>query len=149
MGEYIASHIFEIALEESASRKSIDGCFTKGELAGRSVNIKWYTKQEGLLDVTADALPDFYLVLTGPRSAASSSRGSVRPWVIDAVYLFDARELVSVLRSRGLKVGVATSVRQQLWDEAKIYPHQRNHGLVVSDEQRTLLALFGGSDGGA
>jgi len=142
VGEYVASHIFGIALEESASRKGIDGHFIEGQLVGHSVNIKWYTKQEGLLDLTPDALPDFYLVLTGPRSGAFSSRGTVRPWVIDAVYLFDAHELVGVLRSRGLKIGVATSVRQQLWNEAEIYPTQQNTRLVLSDEQGRLLARF-------
>jgi hypothetical protein len=142
VGEFIASRIFRIALEESASQKGIDGRFTDDQLAGQSVNIKWYAKRENILDVTPDALPDFYLVLTGPKSAASSSRGGVRPWVIEAVYLFDAHELVQGLRSRGVKTGVATSVRQHLWDEAEVYPIPRNTRLMLSEEQRKLLARF-------
>jgi hypothetical protein len=129
-------------LEESASQKGLDGRFTHGQLAGRSVNIKWYAKREGLLDVTPDALPDFYLVLAGPKSAASSSRGEDRPWVIENVYLFDAPQLVRRLRSRGVKIGIATSVRQQLWDEAEIYPTARNTRLILSNAQRKLLAHF-------
>ena len=42
-GEYIAANIFDIQLVESASEKGIDGHFNTGPLAGRSVNIKWYT----------------------------------------------------------------------------------------------------------
>src|SRR5215467_11556325 len=38
---------------------------------------------------------DYYLVLTGPPSAAASSRGTTRPWCIQALFLFDARQLRS------------------------------------------------------
>lgn len=142
VGEYIASRVFGIALEESASQKSIDGHFTDGKLAGQSVNIKWYAKRENILDVTPNALPDFYLVLAGPKSAGTSSRGEVRPWVIEAIYLFDTPQLVHRLRSRGVKIGVATSVRQSLWDEAEVYPTPRNAQLMLSEAQRKLLAHF-------
>jgi hypothetical protein len=143
VGEHIASRVFRIALEESASRKAVDGHFTDNPLTGRSVNIKWYAKQEGLLDITPDALPDYYLVLAGPKSAAISSRGIARPWLIASVHLFDAHELVNGLRRRGLKIGVAASVRQQLWREAEIYPTRRSARLVLSAGQRELLAIFG------
>jgi hypothetical protein len=144
VGEFIAAHIFGIALEESASQKGLDGRFTHGQLAGRSVNIKWYPKRENILDVRPDALPDFYLVLAGPKSTVSSSRGGERPWVIENVYLFDAPQLVRRLRSRGVKIGVATSVRQQLWEEAEVYPTARNKRLILTDAQRKLLAHFRG-----
>ncbi|MGE5483492.1 MAG: hypothetical protein ACM3X4_00570 [Ignavibacteriales bacterium] len=39
-------------------------------------------------------------------------------------------------------MGIATSVKQELWDEAEIHPVQRNKIHVVSDEQRRALALF-------
>jgi hypothetical protein len=74
VGEYIASRIFHVTLEESASHKSIDGRFGAGPLQGRTVNIKWYAMQEGLLDITPEAPPDFYLVLTGPKTGAMPSR---------------------------------------------------------------------------
>lgn len=67
-----------------------DGRFKYGPLAGMTVNIKWYLKQEGLLDMTAATEPDYYLVTTGPRGSATSSRDTTRPWVIDHVYLFDS-----------------------------------------------------------
>src|SRR5262245_57242332 len=85
LGEFIASRIFNISLQHSASSKGIDGHFSDGTLRGRSVNIKWYAMREGLLDITPDFLPDYYLVLTGPRSPAVTSRGRSRPWSIDGV----------------------------------------------------------------
>jgi hypothetical protein len=69
----------------------------------------------------------------------------MRPWAIRSVHLFDAHALVGDLRWHGITIGVATSVRQRLWDEAEIYPVQRNTALVLSPEQRRLLALFEGS----
>jgi hypothetical protein len=87
----------------------------------------------------SDAL-DYYLVLTGPRSAVASSKGSTRPW---RVYLFDSKDLLADLTSRGVKVGVATSVRNALWEAAEVYPTFTNLALRVSTGQSAQLALFG------
>jgi hypothetical protein len=143
IGEYIASRIFGIVLEESASRMSVDGRFAGGVLIHRTVNIKWYAKREGVLDLTPEALPDYYLVLAGPWSSAGSSRGEVRPWVIESVYLFESKELMGALRARGVKMGIATNVAQEIWEAAEIYPNQHSHWLNVSDEQHKKLQLFG------
>jgi len=143
VGEYIATRTFDICLGESAAHKAIDGYLRSGPLAGRSVNIKWYARQEGLLDITPEALPDYYLVLTGPLSPINSSRGINRPCSINHVYLFNASELVDRLRARGVAIGVATCVQKALWDTAEIYPSQNNVLLAVSDEARDLLVLFG------
>ncbi len=78
-GEYIASKIFDIDLEESASAKGIDGHFKSGSLAGKSVNIKWYSKLEYMLDITPESLPDYYLVMTGPKALEDTSRGEFVP----------------------------------------------------------------------
>jgi len=142
LGEYIAATIFNIRLEKSAAARAIDGVFRDGSLMGRTVNVKWYPKQENLLDITPAKLPDIYLVLTGPSSAAMSSRGLSRPWRFDTVFCFDAPKLVTALRKAGVKVGVAASVRRVFWDAAEIYPVQTSSLLPVSDEQRKLLALF-------
>jgi hypothetical protein len=107
--------------------KGIDGRFTSGPLSGRTVNVKWL---------------DYYLVMTGPASPALSSRRAVRPWCITAVYLFDARELLTHLTARGVKIGVASSVRAVLWDAAEIYPKARSQTLRLRPEQRKLLQLF-------
>ena len=87
-GEYIASKIFNITLQESASFKGSDGFFSTGNLANKSVNIKWYAKLEGILDININSLPDYYLVLAGPAPQKMNSRGEVRPWLINGVYLF-------------------------------------------------------------
>jgi hypothetical protein len=116
LGEYIAAKIFDIQLEDSASAPGIDGRIRSGPLAGRTVNVKWYLKQEGVWDVSLSNAPDYYLVFTGPRSATMSSKGGTRPWRIDAVYLFDSKHLLADLTSRGVKIGVAKGVRNALWE---------------------------------
>jgi len=142
VGEHIASAIFDIKLEASATAKGIDGHFVTGPLAGRSVNVKWYAKLENALDLTPAFLPDEYLVLTGPRSTALSSRGVHRPWRIQFAFLFDARSLAQQLSAHGSNLGVASSVPGRYWDEAEIYPAQNSKRLLLSDEQRSMLALF-------
>jgi hypothetical protein len=142
LGEYIASKVFDIRLEESASSKAIDGYFSSGPLNGLSVNIKWYAKLEFLLDITPDALPDYYLVMTGPKTKELTSKGKARPWLIEFVFLFEAKPLVRELNKRGLKIGIATSVRQTYWQKAEIYPRPFNRDLLLSDEQKRLLRLF-------
>lgn len=102
VGEWIASQILDIHLEDSAAAPAIDGHFRSGVLAGRSVNIKWYLKREGLLDMSLSREPDYYLVLAGPPTPAVSSKGSTRPWRIDAVYLFDAHRLRTELEEQRL-----------------------------------------------
>lgn len=140
IGEYIAASIFGIRLEESASHKSSDGAFVEGPLAGCSVNIKWYAKQEGILDL-APGHPDTYLVLTGPKPQTRPLTGHNRPWLIEAVYLFSSKQLLEQLKH--VKLGIATSLRQALWEEAQLYPAQRNPDYRLSQEQRDLLRLFG------
>lgn len=143
LGEYIASAVFDITLSDSATEKAIDGAFTYGPLAGRTVNIKWYAKDEGIIDLNLGTTPDYYLVLVGPRASAMSSKGATRPWLINSVYLFAAATLHEALRTRGVKLGVATSVHRALWDDAKIFPEQRNPLQPISADQRRLLLLFG------
>jgi hypothetical protein len=142
LGEYIASKIFDIRLEISASHKSTDGRFKSSSLKGCSVNIKWYTQQKGLLDMTPNSLPDYYLGMTGPKSGAMSSRGQTHAWVIDSVFLFEAQALVHELKQNGVKIGMATSFRQYLWTKAEIYPAQNNDALNLSADQLAALAVF-------
>ncbi len=142
-GEYIASRIFDIDLEESATAKSIDGHFTSGNLSGRTVNVKWYGKLEYLLDMAKEDSPDYYLVMTGPKSVSLSSRGATRPWLISYVFLFDSAKLDQDLGN--VKRGIATSVRKRLWEMAEIYPESRNDQLILTLEQRWLLESFGDS----
>ena len=142
VGEYIASKIFGIQLEQSASNKGFDGYFIEGNLAGKSVNIKWYTKQSGILDINPEALPDYYLVLSGPHTAANSSKGTTLPWIIEEVFLFNSKELMEKLINRNAKIGVATSVAMEYWMEAKIYPISNNNHLTLTNRQIEELSLF-------
>lgn len=144
IGEYIASRIFQIDLKAAANNKGSDGNFKEGALKGRSVNIKWYAMREGTLDINADASgrPDYYLVLTGPKAKQMTSKGASRPWVVESVFLFDARDLVSRLFVAGRKLGVAASVAKSFWEDAEIYPRQQSNLLELSDDQRHLLELF-------
>lgn len=143
VGEFVASQIFNIQLEESAAAKGMDGRFTAGPLAGKTVNIKWYAKHEGVLDVQPDALPDYYLVLAGLKTAPASSRGSRRPWVVESVYIFEAATLMASLSERGVKIGLATSVAEGVWKDAEVYPQQRSRCLVLTQQQMEQLTLFG------
>ncbi|HIH36405.1 MAG TPA: hypothetical protein HA232_00650 [Methanocellales archaeon] len=142
IGEYIASEIFKIELKRSAVEKGIDGNFTQESLEGSTVNIKFHPKRENVLDVGTDPLPDYYLVITGPKSSAASSRGTTRPLFISNVYLFSSQKLINDLKDRGVKIGIATSVISNLWDEAEIYPNQRNRLILLSEEQIQQLERF-------
>ena len=142
IGEFVAARIFDIRLAESASQRGIDGHFAGGGLAGKSVNVKKYSKDDAILDINADGIADFYLVLTGARSPATSSRGTTHPWTIQSVFLFDGPELVRRLKVFGVKLGVATSVRRHLWDEAEIYPRTSNPMLRLTSEQVSMIEMF-------
>ena len=148
IGEFVAAAIFDIELNESATHRGADGHFTSGQLAGRSVNVKKYSLDQGLLDIRLDALPDFFLVLAGARTPAASSRGTTQPWTIEAVYLLQAAPLVAQLRERGVKIGVATSVRRHVWDDAEIYPSASNGALRLTPEQVSMIELFSDSQYG-
>jgi hypothetical protein len=141
LGEWIASEIFDIELELSAVAAGIDGSFRSGPLRGRTVNIKWYLKREGLLDTSESARLDYYLVLPAPPSAAAASKGATRPWRIDAVYLFNARQLRAEQIERGVKRGTASSVVTRQWAAAEIYP-AASPILPISSRQAELLHLF-------
>ena len=150
VGEWIAHKIFRVTLEEDATKECIDGCFTDGKLTGKTVNVKWYGKREGLLDINPACFPeglpaclDYYLVMTGPKAPPGTSRGQTRPWVITEVFLFDAPELVKQLRSRDVKLGVAAYVRKHEWEEARVYPEAAASArLTLTDAQREELKLF-------
>jgi hypothetical protein len=143
IGEFIAARVFSIELEKAGSHPGYDGVFRgPSHLAGKTVNIKTYGRDERILDIS-DHHCDYYLVMTGPPGAAQH-----RPLVIDSVYLFDTADLLGRLRERGVKVGVATSLRRLDWDTAKIFPHQPSAPLRLSENQIASLALFRFSEEG-
>jgi hypothetical protein len=142
IGEFIASKIFDIELERSATATGIDGHFTSGSLIEKTVNIKLYGKKESFLDISLKNLADYYLVLTGPDGNLESSKGKTRPLIISQVFLFNMNQLVSELKERGVKIGIATSVRKKTWESAMIYPIQRNSELLLDTKQGELLFMF-------
>src|SRR5712691_816001 len=141
VGEYIASVIFGIALEEPAPHKTTDGRFTRGPLVGRTVDVQWRTKHDGILHLKTDPLPDYYLVFVGSKEAVAVHSLSI-PWVIESVHLFHSDELLNALRERGVQLGTGTSITGPLWERAEIYPAQNNNRLVLSGEERAMLTLF-------
>jgi len=142
VGEYIASEIFDIELNLSATTKGMDGLFKSGHLKDKTANVKFYGKRENKLDINCKHFPDYYLVLTGPKSSANSSRSTTRPWFISNVYLFNTNELLNDLENRNVNIGIATSVISSLWDDAEIYPNQINKTIPLSKEQMYQLRLF-------
>lgn len=139
IAEWIAAHIFDIQLETRGNAAAIDGVFTTGELAGKTVNVKYMGRDDrSALDMTPSPALDYYLVLTGPRKY-----GPMLPFRIDAVYLFDAHRLLTDLQGRELKIGYSASVRRELWPPAEVYPDAHCEVLKVSDSQRACLGMFG------
>ena len=80
--------------------------------------------------------------MTGGKGSAVSSKGKTLPWCIKHVYLFDAAELVNELAARGVGIGIATSVKKDMWEQAEIYPVQRNRLFEVNEEMARQLRLF-------
>ena len=143
VAEHIASIIFDITLISSPVHKEFAGMFSQHPLKGKSVDIQWHLRREGDLNLKTDPSPDYYLVFTGPKPGSGAPHSIVNPWIIESVFLFDAAELLSALRERGVQIGARTSVIGQLWERAEIFPVQRNNRLTLSEEQRNLLTLFG------
>lgn len=142
IGEYIAGLIFDIELKPSANHRGSDGVFKSGPLAGNTVNIKTYGKRENILDIRPEYLPDYYLVLTGPKTSATSSRGTIRPWVINEVFLFKAKPLVEALRKNNKKISTATYIRKKCWERARIYPVSSNSPLQLPESQQICIRRF-------
>lgn len=143
-GEWLASKVFKIELARGATQPGYDGRFTAATeaLAGRTVNVKWYPKRESILDMNRAPDLDYYLVLTGPASAAAASNGTGRPWHVDNVYLFDAQSLLRNREAAGVKIGEATSVPQAMWEDAEVFPVNRSAVLRLTADQKEMLSLF-------
>ncbi|WP_144118366.1 hypothetical protein [Catellatospora sichuanensis] len=139
VGEFIAARIFDIELAGTATQAGYDGRFRSGPLEGRSVNIKTYGDAGAGLDIGAHPC-DFYLVLSGPRRNASDRH---HRWRVSAVYLFDAVRLHVDLAGRGVKIGVATSLRRSDLAAAQIFPATGLAApLGLTASQRAMLSLF-------
>lgn len=143
VGKHIAATIFGITLLPSSQHREFEGIFAHAPLTGKTVDIQWYPRREGFLHVQSDSAPDYYLILAGPKQESSTTRALVNPWLISSVHLFNSNELLAALRERGVQLGSHTSVINQLWERAEIFPTQHNPVLILTEEQRHLLRLFG------
>jgi len=141
LGEFIASLVFDIKLAASGVNPGNDGIFGSGPLRGKTVNVKMYSQDDALLDVSVHEA-DYYLVLRGPRSGATKGMRTL-PFRIDSVYLFEMVTLRNWLLQAGVGVGVATSIRRHVWDAAQVYPDWPASPITLSREQVLLLQLFG------
>ena len=99
--------------------------------------VKTYSRNEWILDFSGHHC-DYYLVMTGPPGPARD-----RAWVVEAVYLFDTPDLLAKLRSRRIKIGVATSVLLEDWEDARIFPARSAAPLRLTKAQAAALKLFG------
>jgi hypothetical protein len=143
LAAWLANELFDIDLEPAGSARALDGRFTSGALANKTVNIQWISERNGHLDSTASGQPDFCLVFTGPKALALTREGVVRALRIDACYLFDARLLRARQVASGANGGKASSVLAAEWEAAEIFPRHHNPLLRVDSEAARLLGLFG------
>jgi hypothetical protein len=135
IGEYIAATVFDVQLCNSATNPGSDGYFRSGALEGKSVDIKYLShKAQSGKWLDRKQRPDFYLVLTGPRTPAGSSKGQKRSFVIAHVFLF-ARSTILSLNGNSIPLA--------LWESAEIYPQPINPLLTLTERQREMLRLFG------
>ena len=58
------------------------------------------------------------------------------------MFLFDAAPLVARLLARGVKVDTATSVRNEEWDRARIFPACPGTPLELTEAQQDTLRRF-------
>lgn len=140
VGEFIAAQVFDIELAETAVQAGYDGVFRSGPLAGKTVNVKIYGDAFTGIDISPHSC-DFYLVLSGPPRPPGAVRH--HQWRISAAYLFDARVLLDTLTSRGVKIGVATSLRRADVEAAQVFPLAgRDAPWRLTPAQTALLSEF-------
>ncbi|MET7749022.1 hypothetical protein [Micromonospora sp. NPDC005367] len=140
VGEFIAAQVFDIELADTAVQAGYDGVFRSDPLAGRTVNIKTYGDAFTGLDISPHPC-DYYLILSGP----ARPPGAVRhhPWRISAAYLLDARRLLETLTARGVKIGIATSIRRSDLEVAQVFPTVGvDVPIRLTAAQTALLSLF-------
>lgn len=143
VGEFIVSELFDFALEARGNNHAWDGHFRSGALQNKTANIKVLGRREGILDLNASVLPDYYLVLAGPRLNSSIRGLSSRPWCISSIHLIDAPAVHAALTSSGRRIGIASSIRVSEWDASEVYPINRSGLLVLTAEQCRWLESYG------
>ncbi|MFI7609529.1 DUF6998 domain-containing protein [Micromonospora sp. NPDC049366] len=140
IGEFVAAQVFDIELAGTATQAGYDGTFRSGPLAGRTVNVKTYGDSFAGLDISPHEC-DHYLILSGPQRPVGAVRH--HRWRISAAYLLDSRRLIEALTARGVKIGIATSIRRDELKAAQIFPIAGPKPPIrLTQEQAALLSLF-------
>ncbi|GLY97778.1 hypothetical protein [Actinoplanes sp. NBRC 103695] len=140
VGEFLAARVFDIDLAPSTIQAGYDGWFRSGPLRGRTVNIKTYGSAADGIDISSHGC-DYYLVLSGPPRRAGNARH--RRWSLASVYLLDSRRLLAEFAARGVKVGIATSIRAADLAAARLYPvPAANAPFLLDERQHSMLGLF-------
>ncbi|MEU2664891.1 hypothetical protein [Micromonospora sp. NPDC007220] len=140
IGEFIAAQVFDITLADTTIQPGYDGTFRTGSLAGRTVNVKTYGDAFTGLDISPHHC-DFYLILSGPARPPAAVRH--HRWRISAAYLLDSRRLLETLKARGVKIGIATSIRRGDLERAQVFPTSGADAPIrLTPEQTALLSLF-------
>ncbi|WP_412819117.1 hypothetical protein [Micromonospora sp. MS34] len=141
IGEFIAAQVFDIDLAGTATQAGYDGTFRSGPLVGRTVNVKIYGDAFTGIDISPHPC-DFYLVFSGPPRPLVAVHH--HRWQISAACLFDVRRLRQTLIDRGVKIGIATSIRRADLAAARIFPDASATALLhPTPGQAALLSLFG------
>lgn len=58
------------------------------------------------------------------------------------MFLFEARPLIKRLEERRVKIGIATSIKKDEWDRARIHPTSPTAALELTMAQQTALGIF-------
>src|SRR5258708_17280287 len=98
VGVYIAATIFGITLLPFTRSSEFTGTFASQPLSGKTVDVQWYPRREGFMNVRAEASPDYYLVFAGPKQESSTARALVNPCLVSSLHLFETQDLPSALR---------------------------------------------------
>ena len=80
---------------------------------------------------TETAAPQTLRVAAAPTTPSLGT--TLRPFCIDAGFLFDAEPLHHELEERGVKIGVATGVQKVQWDAAIIDPRPNKSPAMPRD----------------
>jgi hypothetical protein len=143
MASSLPSAPIKFAEHEVSGDVSMWSRLPTGRWAGKTVNIKTCGDVLGGIDIGTHPC-DCYLVLTGPPRTGSAGVRHHR-WRTTGVYLFETATLLAVLGERGVKIGIATSLRKADAEAAQVFPRRSESPLQLSADQIALLQLFTGA----
>ena len=143
VGEWIAQEIFKVKAGKIRESEGLRRPVYRRSAGRTDGECEVVRQARGAARHQSSQRPGQYLVLTGPKAEATTSKGQTRPLVITEVFLFDASALVEQFKVQKRRLGVAASVRQHEWKTARVYPKAAPGArLTLTDAQREALKLF-------